>query len=340
MEIKIPDFINKQETVKREFYLKRKILGQIVLVDGIARSGKFLLGNILMGLNRMEHIQYFPMFEILSNMANNGLLSKKAAAALIQTEANMHIYEYEIGRNLNFRLGDKSSIFNSPQLKNLMQKCHLPDGATALKRILKERKKYPFITHGLLANINIFLSAISNVKMVHIFRHPIDMVCSWYNRGWGKRFGNDPLDFNPALTGLNQTPIPIEVFGWQPHYESLSEIERVIKHLEFSYKTCLSTYDNLSLIDKKKIMFISYESLVTDPIKQINRISRFLKTKLSESISVILAKENCPAYLSANNRTKKIKAIKSAALNKSLTILHKIEKKYYTKMLKLAKSHS
>ena len=39
-----------------------------------------------------------------------------------------------------------------------------------------------------------------NYKMIELYRNPIDNLYSWYTRGWGDRFQNDPRSFTLNIT--------------------------------------------------------------------------------------------------------------------------------------------
>ena len=315
----------KPESV--HFYRKKMFFDQLLLVDGITRGGKFLLGNILAGLEDVEHVQYFLMFELIPALVKIQKMPLDTGVTLLRNEVDMHVYEYAIGRNLNFRHGDKSSIFNSNYLQALLARCFSEDGPGVLERIKNENKCHQYVTHGLLANVDVFFEAVPHLKMIHILRHPADVVHSWFVRGWGKRFGVDPLDFTPALEGV-KGPVPLFAYEWRDEYEMLPEMDRIIRSVSSITRDFEESYVSLPDGFKKQILFVSFESVVEDTIREIERMSLFLDTKPSKAMAVTLARERCPAKLSKEKRASKMADIKAQASKEMFWLLKEMEDRY------------
>ncbi len=309
------------------FYSRKIILKRLLLVDGITRGGKFLLGNLLSGLEDVEHIQYFLMYELIPALVKLGKMPRETGLALLRNEVDMHAYEYAIGRNLNFRFSDKSSIFNSTRFQELLTRCSSPDGPPVIERIQKENKYHSYVTHGVLAQADVFFEAAPDLRMIHILRHPVDVVHSWYRRGWGKRFGTDALDFTPALQGP-QGPIPLYAHAWADEYERLEEMDRIIASVDSIHRDFENTYHALDAALKKQILFVTYEALVEDTHKELDRICLFLDTCGSKTLAVTLAKERCPSTLVPEKRQAKLVEIKSQATKRMFERLEAMQAYY------------
>lgn len=299
-----------QKVTQHGFYPRKMILKKLLLIDGITRAGKFLLANLLSSLEDVEHYQYYMMYEVIPALVKLGKMPRETGIALLQYGLDMHTYEYAIGRNLNFHSRDKSSIFNSNQLQKLLARCFSPDGPSVLERIEKENKYHPYVTHGVLAQADIFFEALPTLKMIHLLRHPVDVVHSWYRRGWGKRIGVDPLDFTPALQGP-RGPVPLYAHAWAEEYGRLGEMDRVITSIDTIQRDFEKGYRALEDQLKKQILFVTYEEIVEDTHRELKRICRFLDTRRSEATQVALARERCPSLLASEKRQAKLDEIKS-----------------------------
>jgi hypothetical protein len=86
----------------------------VVFVDGIARTGKSMLGPILASFDRVELERMEEIFEYVGTLHRLGKIDREAAVALLKLECDMHLYNSSIGRNVNFRFGDHSSVWRNP----------------------------------------------------------------------------------------------------------------------------------------------------------------------------------------------------------------------------------
>ena len=92
---------------------KKPLVTKLLLLEGHTRAGKFLLGNILDGFNGIEHYQYASRLEQISYLTMFGLVPDDVAKYLLRVTVDESAYDLHVGRNLNFRASDKSSLLNS-----------------------------------------------------------------------------------------------------------------------------------------------------------------------------------------------------------------------------------
>ena len=99
----------------------------ILFAEGISRSGKLLLADLLACLEDVEPIQYYGLLEHVPFWVKFGIMKKDLAKELIKCEIDTHCYEMLIGRNLNYRIFDKSSIFKKPGYKKYIERSKQKD---------------------------------------------------------------------------------------------------------------------------------------------------------------------------------------------------------------------
>ena len=101
----------KSDNIK--FIRKNILVKNLVLIDGLGRSGKFFLGKIVSGYKDMEYFQYASLFEQIPYLVKLGALTEDAGICLLQNHIDEYYYYRQLGRNINLRLDDATSVTNS-----------------------------------------------------------------------------------------------------------------------------------------------------------------------------------------------------------------------------------
>lgn len=306
---------------------KALLVKDLLFVEGITRSGKFLLANILAGFKGVEPAQNPVLVQKIPIFAKFGLIDRKTAEEFLKHEIDIYCYEMYIGRNLNHRLSDKSSIFNHPRHKEFLKRCLAPEGDVAVAKFYKERPYSSFIMHETMPFIDIYFNIFPKLKVVHIQRSPMDLVFSWYKRGYGRRLKNDPRFW----------AIPFEeggkLFPWYVHpnqkeYFNLSEMDRVIFSIISLLRLYKKGFSALPAKNKKKILSVRYEEIIREPRNVINKIAAFLRRKPSPQMPAILKRERLPNRAYFDSKDEKIAEIKKFASPKYFRSLLKLQKEY------------
>ena len=82
----------------------------IILVTGMTRSGKTLICPIISSLNRCEQFFFNSLVENISVMNLKGSLNNAVADHLIKKAINENIQDKLLGRNLNYKKNDFTSL--------------------------------------------------------------------------------------------------------------------------------------------------------------------------------------------------------------------------------------
>ena len=302
--------------------VRSKTLTTPIIVDGIGRAGKFFLGKILCGLENIEYFQYVSVLEHIPYLHRLGCINEDAAISLLQVNADEHAYNMLVGRNINLRYDDSSSLTNSLESELYIQRANTPvDNDAIINNNHANVRLSPFITHETFPNIKIFYKAFPTIKIVLLKRHPVDVVHSWFLRGWGRRFEqSDLLAFIPLVKN-NELQFPWYVNGWEEEYYNISEIDRIIKGIDNLMKMEKDTFKSLDKDQQKNVLIICYENLVEQTDKEIHRMEQFLNRKSSVRMPNIMQNENCPNKISLKNRTKKMHDITNGASKKYIDLL-------------------
>jgi len=135
---------------------RQPLTKKLLLVEGIARAGKFLLANVLSGFEHIEPVQLYGLLEQIPVWANLGLIDRNTAKEILRLEIDTHCYEMLTGRNFNYRVSDKSSIFNIPRYQKYLARSKEKDIDKIMKEYDQEKPFSFFIMHELMPYIGIY----------------------------------------------------------------------------------------------------------------------------------------------------------------------------------------
>lgn len=309
---------------------RAKLVKKLLIVEGITRAGKFLLANLLKGFEDVEPVQYYGLLENIPFLEQFGLIDRKTAQEILHCEIDTHAYEMLIGRNLNHRKSDKSSVYNTLDPQEYLRRADEPDGDAALAKFRKRKPYSFFIAHELMPFISLYFNTFPEMKLISLRRSPMDLVYSWYRRGHGRRWGNDPKIFQIVFGGP-RGPLPWFATGWPENYYELGEMDRIIGSLETIIRRGEKSRRRLSPARKRRILFIKYEDILAQPQEVVDAIGKFLNLKKRRQLSLILKKEKLPAVIDRKVRLAKEREIKNLASDKFFKKLIKLEKEYHEK---------
>lgn len=311
------------ENGKRPQVARRQpLVNNLLVLEGISRTGKFLLADIVNGFNAVEPVQskagsidHIPFFERF------GLIERETAKELLRCEIDVYCYEMLIGRNLNFRLSDKSSIFRVPNHQEIVQRCENEDDV--LLNFYDHNVYSSFIAHELMPNIELHFETFPEMKVISNQRNPVDTVASLFKRGYAERINNDPKFFTIYMQG-ESGPRPWYTLDWEEDFYALNPMDRMIKSIETLMEINRESYIQLPPEQKKQILFVRYEDVLSEPENVIVKIGRFLNRQPLQEMELIIKREKLPNQekldLTTENR-KEIKELSSA--------------EYYQRLLKL-----
>lgn len=304
---------------------KAYLIESPLFLNGITRAGKFILGKVMSNIKDVEYFQYASILEHLPFLCRLGLISQEVASTLMRIHLDEHAYNMAIGRNLNFRFDDASSIYHSAEMNQYKQRSlekNIPE-------LLKAHKvRIPcFIIHESLPSMNVVFDTFPKAWVIDLQRHPVDLIHSWYVRGWGHRQLEDPLSFLPVLQG-NGASIPWYASTWKDEYEKANRMDRVIGSIDYLVTEGEKTYQTLSANSKSRICRISYEGLILEPQKTAKTIGQFLDRPVQESLVVTMAREKLPNLSFAKDRPRKLNEIEKEATPDFLKKLNALIKNY------------
>jgi len=313
----------KQDNVfTRKLYLK-----DLVFVDGFGRSGKFMASPIVASLERVEHLQISWLLEHIPVMYKMGHMTEDAAKVLLQTQVESSLYDTLIGRNANFRLADITGIWNSKNPRVYFDRIQAEDGDAALEVLETAPPILLYLTHDVLCHGDIFFKAFhTNLKIIHIERHPIDIVASWYRKRTVDLV--ESLRNQTLVIRKGDQTLPWYAAGWEDRYLQLSQTDRLVhsfKVLNHMRKTYL---DEVSAELRQRICMLRFEDFISDPEPVVARICDFLGTETTAHTRGILIRERCPRDVDPHERLEKLNILRSKASQEAIDVLMSLSSEY------------
>lgn len=277
-----------------KLYLKQALCPRLVLVDGLTRSGKMLTAKLVSNLRRMEYFQAYETVDHIPILWRLGKIDDDTACAFLRMEMDATIYNRAIGRNLNLRRADSSSLHHALNYEEYANRADDPMTDGVMERFNREGRWPVFFTHEMLPNARLFFSIVDDLRIVVPVRHPVDLAYSWFRRGWGERWGTDPLAFIPTVDA-GADPVPWFAAKWAEEYLALRPADRVIRSILALLSLFEQTYWGLSPERQRRVHFLAYERLLSEPEREVNRLAKFLETEPLDGIAAVFEREGLPA---------------------------------------------
>ena len=275
-------------------YKHKKLIREIVLCDGVGRSGKGMISHIIGSFKNVELQKNDMTLDHIHRLYTLKLINLNTASYLLNNFADESFYNSLIGRNINFRPSDDTSIFKNADPSKYVRRLYLKDGLHAVNRSKKFRYIFTNAPHEALGEAGLFFNAFSDrLKFIYSLRNPLDLIVEWNNGDFGNRIGNDPREFQLTFK-KGKFIYPIYVLKNSNNFRKLNQIEKCVVMIDYLYRKNIQGYKKLPTKFKKRVKIINFEDLVFRTNKVIPILEKFLNTKKTKWTKHILNQENCP----------------------------------------------
>ena len=303
----------------------KNITDNLIFISGITRSGKSILCPLISSFKKTENFTLNSVAEVVLAKIHSLLINKEVGKYLIKISYNEILYNLAIGRNLNLKKTDYSSVANHISFKSYQKRLITHENKLNFKNTLK-KNFFPTMFHDLMIDPQTIIEVFPKGKILNIERHPIDVISSWKKKEYGKKYlkneRNLILSFNK-----NKKIIPFYIIkNYQEFLKQKSDEDRIIFILWEINKIIKKKYKKLSIEQRKNIITITFDDLTTKTFDTLKRIEFFLKIKKSSYTYKVAKKENCPRKNDYASRQ-----------SKNLVIHKKISKTNKKKLLDMIK---
>ena len=178
-------------TIKPKIKFTNYITPNPVFIDGISKSGKLIIDTIVSHMDRMEVISMRYITDVLLDFVSLGMLDQDTALEIIGSQIDLRLWKNYIGRDLNTNKHDMSSIYNSRDPKMYLKRMKRFDNQETYmefkEKIKLENPISPESTDDMFLHKELLLNHFSKLKMIVLFRHPLQIAHSWQRNGRGER---------------------------------------------------------------------------------------------------------------------------------------------------------
>jgi len=290
-----------------EFKRDNILLNRLIILDGIGRSGKSLLADIIGSFHAVEKQEYNPFLEYVALAHKYNKISSDIAIAILKTEMDSALYKSMIGRQVNTRLSDLSSLYHYHSPSKYLKRAAEQDGPIIYENVLKENPIYLTWCHDVINKSDIVFDAYGDrLDFIYSNRKPIEIIYDWVGINISERMSKDPTEMQYCIK-YKDTTVPEVALGWEEEYLSVTPTERTIKMIYTFLKLNRDT-----LIKKrnyKNLHVFTFEDLVTNHEKEIGRLKTIIGNDPLPILDGILAKGRCPRKLDSNDFLEKEKKI-------------------------------
>ena len=311
-------------------YLQEKITRTCLLFDGMVRCGKMLVAPLVSDLPKIEYAQNIIAVNEIPTLWRLDSIEESAAVSLLRMVVDSCTYERAIGRHLNTRRDDIYAVHRSLNGEEILARVNEEEGRPALDRFNAAGRISSFITHQTLPQAELWFKAFPDLYLLLTVRHPIDVVYSWNSRGWGERWGNDPLGFSLAPE-VNAKPVPWFALDFAEDYLSLSPWNRIVKCI----LSLLDVYDDalkgLNETQRGQVEIVCFERMAADPVAELERLAGWLGTTLHPDMETAMKRERVPRQLDINDRRDKLRQMEGEIEPELMDLLLAAGREYETR---------
>lgn len=310
-----------------EFFRPNNLVNEVVFMDGLGRSGKCLFAHLISTFERVEKQNNCELFEFIGILWRSGKLADDAATILLQLEGDMKLYNTYIGREVNFRFADDSGVFNNGNPLRYVKRLFANAREDAVEKILKEKPIMQAGMHDGLRNAQLYFNAFAKLKMIYVFRDPVQLVFEWKRGGFDHSIGQRLREFHPTVR-CDDNVVPYSVVGWGQEYLKLGAYDRLIRLINNHFELNIDNFYRLSDEQKRRIAFVTFEEIVTKPWPLCEKLARFLGTKITFRTKKMLKKERCPRFQDPKVRKEQLLDIEKNASPQYVEVFHKLLERY------------
>ena len=277
------------------------LCNKLVVIDGIPGCGKTMLSAIISSLSRVELLKYSYETENYCQLFDLNLIDRKTSSQLIRNQLNYLLYNNMMGREMNLRFTDISSVFKQPnKIKNLKRLFLSGDKAVPIK-IIKEDPILHLATHGLMGISQPLFDAMpQGMLFINMRRHPLFLL---RQNIWNmSNLINNQRSFW-LYYEKNDKSNPFFYLGNEEKFYTANPKEKAIHFIQWHLNKQKA---NSQIKDNPSYYELTFESLVTDPDNHIFEICKRLGTLTTGLTPKILKRENIPRKILTDSRVRNI----------------------------------
>ncbi len=274
----------------RSIYKASHFNNKVLLINGWEGSGKTCISNVFKSLKNSEVMRYSYELEWICYLWMADKLGSNDASLVLRSISDLLIYNHMQSREVNFRIGDLSSIFRSPIWYKYI--CRLfSKGGYETEALINDDLVLHLVTHKIYECRHLLQEAFGS-RLIHIevIRDPIFMLKQTKFNQDTLHLTKSPRDFSfryiknnlPVYDGYENSD-PITTDSW----------ELSVRFLQRRMNYYMET-DFINNDPKELPYMLFFEEFVKNPKEDIRNIEFRYNLKFGDLLSKYLKIEKIP----------------------------------------------
>lgn len=265
---------------------------KIVMVGGLDGCGKTLFSPIISALDRVELPAYSYEIEHYCALFFLKKLSLNSASTLIRMQTDLKLYNAMMGREVNFRPTDLSSVQKYHNPAQYFERLFLPGDESVLEVITQKKPILNLTIHNVLFTSDPIWEALKSRSIyIEVVRHPLYMVRQHHLNM--QRLVGDVRDFIIYYTNNNKN-YPYWVKGWEDIFDKSSDIERTIYYFDYMTRRVDQARQVLREKYNANIITVPFEKFVLNPEPWLKKIAKAIGSKITDNTRNVMAQQMVP----------------------------------------------
>ena len=207
------------------------LIPKLILVDGLPGNGKTLFSSIIPSFTNIELLSYSDEIEAICEFYYLNKISLEVAVPYLRMLADLKLYNQSMGRNVNFRENDLSSIYNYPNKEEYINRLSMPGDEHIIPFIKDKKPILHLATHNKLGFSEPLWEAFSEkLYFIEILRHPAYMLKQISSSLMDDLIGN-VRNWSTQFE-YNGQSVPYFSDGWEEEFLFLNPIEKAIRFID------------------------------------------------------------------------------------------------------------
>lgn len=281
---------------------RARLFEELVIVEGITRAGKFLASVVVSAFEGVEPVQYSPNLESLLVLHRVGKVDLPTAKLLLEMEFDIRAFDMAMGRYLNTRPDDMSSVYRSADHQAVLARAQEADREALLARFHAGKRLPLHLYHEGLPHAPALFGVFPKARVISSLRDPAALMNSWFNRGWGKL---STAETPTVMWPFFDTPKGRRTWwslDWEQDWASLGEMDRCALSIATLFELGRQGLEALAPAQRERVLLLRFEDLVKDPQPQVERLGRFLGREALPGMKEVLARERLPREVAKDLR--------------------------------------
>jgi len=271
---------------------KPHLAEKIIMVGGLDGCGKTLFSPIISALYRVELSTYSYEIEHYCSLYFLQHLSLHSASTLIRMQSDLKLYNTMMGREVNFRPSDLSSVQKYHNPAQYFERLFQP-GDESIPDIINQKKPIlNLIIHNAFFISDPIWNALGDRCLyVDVVRHPLYMVRQQQLNM--QNLIEDVRDFI-IYYELEGKTYPYWAKGWEDLFDKSSDIEKSIHFIDQMTQSFEKAKKVLFKKYKANILTIPFEPFALNPEPWVEKIANLLNTNITDSTRKVMSQQNVP----------------------------------------------